>query len=198
MKIQFHGAAQRVTGSKHLLITEKGTKILLDCGLFQGLNTQDMNQKFGFEPSEIDYVILSHAHIDHTGLLPRLVAKGFKGPIFCTSATKDLAALLLGDSARIQENDLARINKRREKRGEALLENLYTEDDVVQTIEQMQAVNFREHVQICEEVTAFFTETGHILGSAAISLTIKEAEKSIHVFFSGDIGRPHDKILKIR
>jgi metallo-beta-lactamase family protein len=82
MKIQFHGAAQRVTGSKHLLITEKGSKILLDCGLFQGLNTQDMNQKFGFEPAEIDYVILSHAHIDHTGLLPRLVAKGFQGPIF--------------------------------------------------------------------------------------------------------------------
>lgn len=196
MKIQFHGAAQRVTGSKHLLITEKGTKILLDCGLFQGLNTQDMNQKFGFEPSEIDYVILSHAHIDHTGLLPRLVAKGFQGPIFCTSATKDLATLLLGDSARIQENDLARINKRREKRGETLLENLYTEDDVAQTIAQMQAVNFREEVSICEEVSAYFTDTGHILGSAAISLTIKEGEKSIHVFFSGDIGRPHDKILK--
>jgi metallo-beta-lactamase family protein len=163
MKIQFHGAAQRVTGSKHLLITEKGTKILLDCGLFQGLNTQDMNQKFGFEPSEIDYVILSHAHIDHTGLLPRLVAKGFQGPIFCTSATKDLATLLLGDSARIQENDLARINKRREKRGETLLENLYTEDDVAQTIAQMQAVNFREEIQICEEVSAFLPIRGIFL-----------------------------------
>jgi metallo-beta-lactamase family protein len=123
--------------------------------------------------------------------------KVFKDRFF-TSATKDLATLLLGDSARIQENDLARINKRREKRGETLLENLYTEDDVAQTIAQMQAVNFREEVSICEEVSAYFTDTGHILGSAAISLTIKEGEKSIHVFFSGDIGRPHDKFSKSR
>jgi metallo-beta-lactamase family protein len=196
MKIQFHGAAQRVTGSKHLVITEKGTKILLDCGLFQGLNTQELNQKFGFVPAEVDYVVLSHAHIDHTGLLPRLVAKGFSGPIFCTAATKDLAVLLLGDSARIQENDLARINKRRANRGETLLENLYTQEDVAQTISQMQAVNFRETFAIAEDVTCYFTDTGHILGSAAVSLTIQEKAGPIRLFFSGDIGRPHDKILK--
>ena len=111
MTLQFHGAAQTVTGSKHLITTEKGTKILLDCGLFQGLNIHHLNQQFGFDPAELDYVILSHAHIDHTGLLPRLVQKGFKGQIFCTSATKDLARLLLGDSARIQESDIERVNK---------------------------------------------------------------------------------------
>lgn len=196
MTLQFHGAAQTVTGSKHLITTEKGTKILLDCGLFQGLNIHHLNQQFGFDPAELDYVILSHAHIDHTGLLPRLVQKGFKGAIFCTAATKDLARLLLGDSARIQESDIERINKRRAKRGEELLENLYTQEDVATTIAQMVAVNFREPIAICDEVSAFFTDTGHILGSAAISLTIKEGDKDIHLFFSGDIGRPNDKILK--
>lgn len=195
MKIQFHGAAQRVTGSKHLLITEKGTKILLDCGLFQGLNTQELNQNFAFNPAEIDYLVLSHAHIDHTGLLPRLIKKGYTGKIFCTSATKDLCSILLGDSARIQETDLERINKRRVKRGEPLLENLYSQEDVEQTLSQMVAVNFREIFWLNDEVSCYFTDTGHILGSAAVSLTIKENEKEIKLFFSGDIGRPNDKIL---
>jgi metallo-beta-lactamase family protein len=196
MKIQFHGAAQQVTGSKHLIITEKGTKILLDCGLFQGINTQDLNQNFAFNPAEIDYVVLSHAHIDHTGLLPRLVGKGYSGKIFCTAATKDLCSILLGDSARIQESDMERINKRRAKRGEALLENLYSQEDVEQTLSQMEAVNFREKFWLNDEVSIFFTDTGHILGSAAISLTIKENNEEIKLFFSGDIGRPNDKILK--
>ncbi|MBP6385188.1 MAG: MBL fold metallo-hydrolase [Pseudarcicella sp.] len=197
MKIQFHGAAQRVTGSKHLLITDKGTKILLDCGMFQGINTQELNQNFAFNPAELDFVILSHAHIDHTGLLPRLVKKGYTGKIFCTAATKDLCTILLGDSARIQESDLARINKRRAKRGEELFENLYSQDDVEQTISQMETVNFRETFWLNDEVSVFFTDTGHILGSAAMSLTIKESDgKDVKVFFSGDIGRPNDKILK--
>jgi len=196
MKIQFHGAAQQVTGSKHLIITEKGTKILLDCGLFQGINTQDLNQNFAFEPADIDFVVLSHAHIDHTGLLPRLVGKGYSGKIFCTSATKDLCSILLGDSARIQESDLERINKRRTKRNEPILENLYSQADVDKTLSMMQAVNFREKFWLNDEVSIYFTDTGHILGSAAISLTIKENAKEIKVFFSGDIGRPSDKILK--
>jgi metallo-beta-lactamase family protein len=196
MKIQFHGAAQQVTGSKHLIITEKGTRILLDCGLFQGINTQDLNQNFAFDPAEIDYVVLSHAHIDHTGLLPRLVGKGYNGKIFCTSATKDLCSILLGDSARIQESDLERINKRRLKRGELILENLYSQADIEQTLSMMEAVNFREKFWLNDEVSIYFTDTGHILGSAAISLTIKENNEEIKLFFSGDIGRPHDKILK--
>ncbi len=196
MKIQFHGAAQQVTGSKHLIITEKGTKILLDCGLFQGINTQDLNQNFAFNPAEIDYVVISHAHIDHTGLLPRLVGKGYSGKIFCTSATKDLCSILLGDSARIQESDLERINKRRIKRNEPILENLYSQADVEKTLSLMEAVNFREIFWLNDEVSVYFTDTGHILGSAAISLTIKENDKEIKLFFSGDIGRPNDKILK--
>jgi metallo-beta-lactamase family protein len=196
MKIQFHGAAQRVTGSKHLIITEKGTKILLDCGLFQGLNTQELNQQFAFDPHEIDYVILSHAHIDHTGLLPRLVGKGYSGKIFCTAATKDLCSILLGDSARIQESDLARINKRRAKRGETILENLYTQEDVEQTLSQMEAVDFRKEFWLNNEVSCYFTDTGHILGSAALMLTIKENNETKKLFYSGDIGRPNDKILK--
>lgn len=195
MKIQFHGAARQVTGSKHLIITEKGTKILLDCGLFQGINTQDLNQKFAFEPSEIDYVILSHAHIDHTGLLPRLVGKGFTGKIYCNSATKDLTALLLGDSARIQESDVERINKRREKRGEDLLESLYSIQDVEQTVSQIVVVNSHEEFMVCEEVSCTLTFTGHILGASAISLIIREKARNIALTFTGDIGRATDKIL---
>jgi metallo-beta-lactamase family protein len=197
MKLQFFGAAQTVTGSKHLITTDKGTKILLDCGLFQGIGTQEMNQSFGFEPSEVDYMVLSHAHIDHTGLLPRLVAKGFNGPIFCTSATKDLAEILLGDSARIQESDLERVNKRRAKRGEPLLELLYNEGDVIKTLDQMRPMTYRESFEVCEEVSCTFTDAGHILGSASVHLVIKEnSGKNIRLTFSGDIGRPGDRILK--
>jgi metallo-beta-lactamase family protein len=117
MHIQFLGAARTVTGTKHLITTEKGTKILLDCGLFQGINTDDINQHFGFNPSEIDYVILSHAHIDHSGLLPKLVKEGFSGAIYTTSATADLCKIMLLDSAHIQVKDLERVNTRRKKQG---------------------------------------------------------------------------------
>jgi metallo-beta-lactamase family protein len=196
MKLQFFGAAQTVTGSKHLITTSKGTKILLDCGLFQGIGTQEMNQTFGFDPSEIDYMVLSHAHIDHTGLLPRLVSKGFRGPIFCTSATRDLAEILLGDSAKIQESDLERVNKRREKRGEPLLELLYDDDDVAQTLDQMRAMTYRETFDVCDEVSCIFTDAGHILGSASVHLKIKDNDNTIRLTFTGDIGRPNDKILK--
>lgn len=110
MKINFYGAARRVTGTKHLITTEQGTKILLDCGLFQGINTQDLNQNLGFSAKDIDFVILSHAHIDHAGLLPRLVRQGYRGPIYCTPPTADLCNIMLLDSAFIQQKDLERIN----------------------------------------------------------------------------------------
>jgi metallo-beta-lactamase family protein len=195
MKVQFFGAARTVTGSKHLVTTAKGFKILLDCGLFQGLNTHHLNQDFGFDPAEVDALVLSHAHIDHTGLLPRLVSKGFAGPIYCTAATKDLATLLLGDSARIQENDVERINKRRQRRGEELLESLYSVEDVEQTIKQMIPMPFHEYFMINEDVSAMFTHTGHILGSAAVNLQVKDVSRTIQLTFTGDIGRPNDKIL---
>jgi metallo-beta-lactamase family protein len=196
MNIQFCGAARRVTGSKHLITTEKGTKILLDCGLFQGIDTQDLNQSFGFEPTDIDFLVLSHAHIDHTGLVPRLVGKGFAGPIYCTPATADLCRIMLMDSAHIQETDLQRVNERREKRGEALLEVLYNADDVEATLKLFVTVPYHQTVALNDEVSICYTDTAHILGSAAVHLTITENNKTQRITFSGDIGRPYDKILR--
>ena len=197
MKIQFFGAARRVTGTKHLITTEKGTKILLDCGMFQGINTQDLNQNLGFTAKDIDFVILSHAHIDHSGLLPRLVRKGFRGPIYCTPPTADLCGIMLLDSAFIQQKDLERINERRRRRGDEELELLYNEDDVRQTLELMVPVEYHQDFWLNrDEVKVRFTDTGHILGSAAIHLTIKDQGIEKQVTFSGDVGRPDDKILR--
>lgn len=197
MKIQFFGAARRVTGSKHLITTEKGTKILLDCGMFQGINTQDLNQNFGFNPKEIDFLILSHAHIDHSGLLPRLVRKGFRGPIYCTPPTADLCNIMLLDSAFIQQKDLERINERRHRKGEEALELLYSEKDVQLTLELLVPMDYHQDFWLNnDEVKVHFTDTGHILGSAAVHLTIKDQGTTKQVTFSGDVGRPGDKILR--
>ncbi|WP_234736313.1 MBL fold metallo-hydrolase RNA specificity domain-containing protein [Tellurirhabdus bombi] len=198
MTIQFYGAARSVTGSKHLVTTKRGTKILLDCGLFQGINTDELNQKFGFKPQEIDFLILSHAHIDHSGLIPRLVRQGFTGPIFCTPATADLCRIMLSDSAHIQEKDLKRVNERRLRRGDAALEILYEAKDVEQALKQFHPVPYNAPYAINDgEATFEFTDTAHILGSAAISLQIDEEGTKKRLFFSGDIGRPNDKILRM-
>ncbi|GAB3962433.1 MBL fold metallo-hydrolase [Spirosoma harenae] len=196
MTIQFFGAARTVTGSKHLLTTANGKQILLDCGLFQGINTDELNQQFGFDPSQVDYMVLSHAHIDHTGLIPRLVRQGFSGPIYTTSATIDLCEIMLMDSARIQERDLERVNERRQRRGEPELESLYDERDVQQALDQMRPVQYGSPFVICDEVTGLLTDAGHLLGSASVSLTIKDDGTEKRLFFSGDIGRPDDKILR--
>ncbi|QJW91666.1 MBL fold metallo-hydrolase [Spirosoma taeanense] len=196
MIIQFFGAARTVTGSKHLLTLTNGTQILLDCGLFQGINTDELNQDFGFDPARIDYMVLSHAHIDHTGLIPRLVRQGFEGPIYTTSATIDLCEVMLMDSARIQERDLERVNKRRSRRGQPELEALYDEDDVRRALDQMRSVEYNQPFRICDEVTGLLTDAAHLLGSAAISLAIQEGQQEKRLFFSGDIGRPDDKILR--
>ncbi|GAB3687750.1 MBL fold metallo-hydrolase [Spirosoma flavus] len=196
MTIQFFGAARTVTGSKHLLTTASGKQILLDCGLFQGINTDELNQQFGFDPAQVDYMVLSHAHIDHTGLIPRLVRKGFEGPIYTTSATIDLCKIMLMDSARIQVRDLERVNERRTRRGEPELEALYDEDDVQKALDQMRPVEYSQKFVICDEVTGMLTDAGHLLGSASVSLTIKENGAEKKLFFSGDIGRPDDKILR--
>ncbi|GAA4468383.1 MBL fold metallo-hydrolase [Nibrella saemangeumensis] len=202
MKLQFYGAARTVTGSKHLVTTETGTKILLDCGLFQGIDSEGLNQDFGFDASAVDYLILSHAHIDHAGLIPRLVRKGFSGPIYCTPATADLCEIMLLDSARIQEKDLERLNSRRLRQGRPLLEQLYDERDVNAALDLMKMVAYDTPFRIDDEVTFLFTDTAHIIGSAAVSLTIQETDaegKPVEkrLFFSGDIGRPHDKILRM-
>ncbi|GAB3504773.1 MBL fold metallo-hydrolase [Emticicia fontis] len=196
MKIQFYGAAQRVTGSKHLITTQKGTKILLDCGLFQGINTSELNLQFGFDPKEIDILILSHAHIDHTGLVPRLVRKGFKGQIYATHATKDLCDIMLFDSAYIQEKDLERVNERRNKRGEPLLEILYGEEDVRAALSLFKTIDYHTPFYLEEGVKAEYYDAGHLLGSAGIYLTFEETEGTKTLFFTGDVGRPNDKILR--
>lgn len=196
MKVQFYGAARRVTGSKHLLTTAKGTKILLDCGMFQGINTSDLNLTFGFNPAEVDFVILSHAHIDHTGLLPRMIKQGFEGTIFCTPATKSLCEIMLMDSAGIQERDLKRVNKRREKRGDEPLEILYDQDDVDKTVSLMQTHGYHELKEIEEGLSFSYYESGHILGSAGVNIEYTENGHTKRLFFTGDIGRPNDKILR--
>jgi metallo-beta-lactamase family protein len=197
MKIAFHGAARAVTGSKHLITLQNNTQILLDCGMFQGMGevTEKLNSYFGFEPSNISYVILSHAHIDHCGLLPRLVAEGFKGIIYATPATMDLTRILLMDSANIQEQDAVYMNRKR-KDHEPLEEPLYTEDDVLKTLSLFKVVDYNEDFKINEQLTLHFTDAGHILGSAAVHLTINEDGRPTRVTFSGDVGRYGDLLLK--
>lgn len=198
MKISFHGAARTVTGSKHIITLKNGKKILLDCGLFQGMGdkTLELNTHFGFDPSEITYVILSHAHIDHSGLLPKLVKEGFKGKIYCTAATVDLATVLLQDSAMIQESDVAFVNKRRALQGLPYIKPLYTAADANNVIPHFEAVHYNHEIHIEPNIQVKFTDTGHILGSAAVNLRIQEDGKETRITFSGDVGRYRDVILR--
>jgi metallo-beta-lactamase family protein len=198
MHITFHGAARHVTGSKHLLQLNNGTNILLDCGMFQGMGEQtgDMNEHFGFNPKKVNHLVLSHAHIDHCGLIPRLVAEGFSGPIYCTPATMDLARILLLDSAKIQEQDASFTNKHRAKKGLPPLEVLYTEEDAIQAMRQFKIVEYHEEFNITPDVKLYFTDAGHVVGSAVMHLTVTEDGKDTHITFSGDVGRYGDMILK--
>ncbi|RZM27937.1 MAG: MBL fold metallo-hydrolase [Pedobacter sp.] len=197
MKIAFHGAARAVTGSKHLITLNNNTKILLDCGMFQGMGevTDKLNSYFGFHPAELDYVVLSHAHIDHCGLLPRLVAEGFNGNIYCTPPTMDLARILLMDSAKIQVQDAEYLNKKRREH-EEVAQALYTEEDVVKTLSLFQIVEYNEDFEIDEQVRILLTDAGHIIGSSAVHLTITEGGKETKITFSGDVGRYGDLLLK--
>ncbi|WP_395811299.1 MBL fold metallo-hydrolase, partial [Daejeonella sp.] len=198
MRISFHGAARNVTGSKHLITLDNGIQILLDCGMFQGMGEEsdELNEYFGFIPSEVDYLILSHAHIDHSGLIPRLVSQGFKGEIYCTPATMDLARILLMDSARIQQKDSEYSNKRRARKGLPLLKPLYTEDDAMACLTQFRIIEYNTEFQINEDIKLELTDVGHIIGSAAVHLTINENGKTSRLTFSGDVGRYGDLILK--
>jgi metallo-beta-lactamase family protein len=193
INLQFFGAAQRVTGSKHMVTSPSGMKILLDCGLFQGINTSELNLDFGFNPKDVDVLLVSHAHIDHTGLIPRLIKKGFTGKIFCTAATKSLCEVMLMDSAKIQARDLERVNKRRKNRNEEPLEILYEEEDVEQALTQFETVALEKPFFLEENIKVTFYNAGHLLGSAGIYLEFLDEKKTL--FFTGDIGRPNDKIL---
>ncbi len=198
MTITFHGAARVVTGSKHLLQLTNGTRILLDCGMFQGMgdHTEDLNEHFGFNPVTVDYLILSHAHIDHCGLIPRLVAEGFKGQIFCTPPTFDLVKILLTDSARIQEQDTAYSNKHRQKNNLPPLIALYTEEQAMDSFRLFKTVDYEQEYAISPAVKFKFTDAGHLVGSAAIHLSVLEDGKQTHITFSGDVGRYGDLLLK--
>ena len=198
MKIAFHGAARTVTGSKHLLTLKNGKKYLLDCGMFQGMGdeTDELNRDFGFISSEIDYLILSHAHVDHCGLIPKLVKEGFAGKIFATDATKDLSAILMADSAGIQENDIKFENKTRAIQGKPYLQPLYSTEDAVKALDYFVIVKYGEWNTIDENVQFMYLDAGHIIGSTTVHLKINENGKTTHLTFSGDVGRYRDVILK--
>jgi metallo-beta-lactamase family protein len=198
MKITFHGAAQTVTGSKHLIETDSGKKILLECGMFQGhgTDTDRLNRHLGFNPHELDAVVISHAHIDHSGLLPLLVKQGYSGPIFCTPATRDLMEIMLLDSGSIQESDIRFLNKRRTRKGKPALKPLYVPEDVPQVLEQIRVVEYGEPEEIIPDCTLLLTDVGHIVGSAAIHLTFKEGNSLRRLFFTGDIGRYNHELLQ--
>jgi metallo-beta-lactamase family protein len=198
MKIAFHGAARTVTGSKHLITLNNGKKILLDCGMFQGMgkDTDSMNRDFGFIASEVDVMILSHAHIDHSGLIPKLVKEGFQGKIFCTDATKEVAALLLEDSAEIQENDTKYHNRSSKAQGAPLVAPLYTMEDAKACLGYFEQKNYHDWFPVTDGVEAMFTDAGHIIGSTCVHVRITENGISRQLTFSGDVGRYRDMILK--
>jgi metallo-beta-lactamase family protein len=198
MKIAFHGAARCVTGSKHLITLRNGKKLLLDCGMFQGMGkeTSALNRYFGFDPMTVDAMILSHAHIDHSGLIPRLTKEGFKGTIFCTPATKELTGVLLEDSAEIQEDDIKYENKRRAAAGQPYLTPLYTIEDAKKAQDHFATAEYNQWFNVMEDVQAMFTDAGHIIGSACVHLRIKEDGNERTLSFSGDVGRYRDVILK--
>jgi len=199
MKIKFLGATETVTGSKHLVRTEKGFSILLDCGLYQGMGkeTDTLNRNLDLIPSEIDVVILSHAHIDHSGNLPLLVKEGFLGSIYCTPPTLEVVEVLLYDSAKIHEGDIKYVNKKREQRGEAPIVPLYTTKDVDRCMKHFKTVPYHADYVLNEDATLTFTDAGHILGSAVVNLKIKDiSDKIINLTFTGDVGKYNDMLLK--
>ena len=198
MKVSFHGAARCVTGSKHLVSLTNGLQVLLDCGLFQGMGkqTDDLNRDFGFDPSAVTAMVLSHAHMDHSGLIPKLCKEGFGGTIFCTPATKQLTNVLLQDSAQIQEEDVRFTNKRRAAMGLPYLKPLYTIEDARACIRQFETVEYGKWFDVMENVQCMFTDAGHIIGSEVVNLKIVENGKTTAITFSGDVGRFRDIILK--
>ena len=196
MKLKFCGAAGTVTGSSHLVELDNGYKILLDCGLYQGREEDfiSFNEEWLFEPSEINCVVLSHAHIDHSGRLPKLVKDGFTGEIIATHATRDLCSIMLMDSASIQEQD-ARWEQKRN--GGMIVEPLYSIEDAEMTIEMFYGVPYDRWYRLCHNVHVLFQDAGHILGSASVTLKISSDDgKEVVIGFTGDIGRPDRPILK--
>ena len=194
MYLTFYGAAQEVTGSAHLLTLADGYKILLDCGLYQGRNQEmeDFNQTFAFDPAEIDVLVLSHAHIDHSGRVPKLVRDGFRGKIYTTHATRSLCAILLLDSAYIQEKDAEYYNRKNDDRREPL----YVRKDVKPTMERFVGLPYDRWQELRPGVEVQLRDAGHILGSASVTLRVTENGKTTTIGFTGDVGRPSRPILR--
>ncbi|HLN55369.1 MAG TPA: MBL fold metallo-hydrolase [Bacteroidales bacterium] len=196
MKIKFIGASREVTGSKFLL-TAAGKRILLDCGMFQGkgLETDSLNRDLMFDPSMVDHIILTHAHIDHSGLLPYMYRLGFRGSIICTSATRDLCSIMLVDSAFIQEHDTKTFNKRRAKKGLPLVTPIYTSEDAQACMSQFIGIPYGMKFRINDNLKVKFTNTGHMLGSGVANIEVTENGHTTRLAYTGDIGRPFDEIL---
>jgi metallo-beta-lactamase family protein len=198
MKFQFLGAAQTVTGSQHL-ISVNGSHILLECGLFQGKRREafERNRNLPFDAASIDVLVLSHAHIDHSGNIPNLVRNGFRGAVYSTFATRDLCSAMLRDSAHIQEQDVAYVNKKRARKGQSPVEPIYTHDDAIASLEHFVSVGYGRPVLIAPGVRCAFLDAGHILGSALVFLEIEEpGRKRTRLLFSGDLGRSDMPILR--
>ncbi|HOQ36289.1 MAG TPA: MBL fold metallo-hydrolase [Acetivibrio sp.] len=197
MRITFLGAAKTVTGSC-ILVETKSTKFLVDCGMFQGnskINTLN-EEEFPLNPAEIDYIFLTHAHIDHSGRIPRIFAKGFKGEVITTKATAELCTIMLPDSGHIQETENEWINRKRERAGKPPIEPLYTYQDAVDSLKLFRSVSYDDVVRINDEIRVRFKDAGHILGSAIIEMWIEENGEETKIVFSGDLGNSDVPILK--
>ncbi len=197
MRLTFWGAAGTVTGSLHLLEYDD-KRVLLDCGLNQGRRAEAarLNQDFPVPPERIDAVFLSHAHIDHAGLLPKLHREGFRGPVYCTHATRDLSAAMLPDSAHIQEKDADWVNRRERRRGPDRVEPLYAMEDAEAVLEGFVGVDYGEPFSPLPGLEVEYRDAGHILGSASISLSVQERGRNVRIGFTGDVGRPGRPILR--
>jgi metallo-beta-lactamase family protein len=198
MNIAFLGAAREVTGSKHLITTKHGKRILLDCGMYQGkgLETDTMNRNLGFDPSAIDHIILTHAHIDHSGLIPYMYKLGFTGSVICTDATRDLCAFMLADAGHIQEHDTETFNKKRLRQGKEPVEPLFTKADAIACMKLFIGISYNRKLTIDPYVRVKFTNTGHMLGSSVANLEITENGEKKRIAYTGDIGRPSNRILR--
>jgi len=198
MKVSFHGAARAVTGSCHRLECG-GLRLLVDCGLYQGRReiAEENNAPFGFDPHEIDYLLLTHAHLDHCGRIPLLVAGGFRGDIIATSATRELAGLVLLDAAHLQEEDARRAERRFHRRGEPTPTALYTVDDAVESFDRFRRIAaYGTPIALNEAVTVTFIDAGHILGSASIVIVVAEGAARRRIVFSGDLGGTGHPIVR--
>jgi metallo-beta-lactamase family protein len=197
MRIHFHGATRTTTGSMYLLEVN-GQRLLLECGLYQGRREESITRNccFPFDPKTVDAAILSHAHIDHCGNFPNLCKQGFTGNIYSTFATRDLASIMLEDSASIQEADAQFVSKKRAKQGKPPVQPLYSATDAERAIRQFVAINYDRPMPVADGVTVTFKDAGHILGSAQVVLDVREGGRKFRWLFSGDIGRPGQDILR--